>query len=276
MSHRLNATVAEWRVLTAVQPLFAAPVPWDLATPIDAANSDIAAPANAITIDKLKEVFANEMGEMRINLMDLANFNLKQQSYEKCRYKMKSLLLLLETLVLEQVLHHPDAREQDLNPVVEEQDENEKPYQFVSFTQVVKKRVWSWLAPESPVLDSEETSTTVYTLPKTLAACKTSKKEPYQKLEALGRIIAKRLSQGKDLVGNCKVFLDLHCELNSFEALKARAMKVNGVVRGLPQQLSLPSSSAPGTQKFSRTNWESRKATDFSDRLYYLLGKAIC
>ncbi|KAI0857485.1 hypothetical protein F4860DRAFT_357029 [Xylaria cubensis] len=276
MSHRLDVEVTEWRVLAAVQPLFAEPVPWDLATPIDATNSDIAEPANAIIVDKLKEVFANEMGEMRINLMDLANFNLKQQSYEKCRYKMISLLLLLETLVLEQVLHHPDAREQDLNLLVEEQDENEKAYQFVSFTQVVKKRVWSWLAPESPVLDSEETSTTIYTPPKTLAACKTSKKEPYKKLEALGRIVAKRLSQGRDLVENCKVFLDLHCELNNFEDLKARATKVNGVVRGLPQQLSLVGSSASGTQEFSRTNWESRKATDFSDRLYYHLVEAIC
>ncbi|TRX94162.1 hypothetical protein FHL15_004930 [Xylaria flabelliformis] len=276
MSHRLNVAVTEWRVLAAVQPLFAEPVPWDLATPIDATNSDIAAPANAITIDKLKEVFANEMGEMRINLMDLSNLNLKQQSYRKCRYKIKSLLLLLETLVLEQVLHHPDAREQDLNPLVEEQDENGKASQSVSFTPEDKERVWSWLAPESPIPDSMKTPTTIYTLPKTLAACKASKKEPYQKLEALGRIVAKRLSQGRDLVENCKVFLDLHCGLNSFENLKARAMKVNGVVRGLPQQLSLAGSRASGTQEFSRTNWESRKATDFSDRLYYHLVEAIC
>ncbi|KAI1752133.1 hypothetical protein F4782DRAFT_530745 [Xylaria castorea] len=276
MSHRLNAEVMEWRVLAAVQPLFAAPVPWELTVPIDATNSDIAAIANAITIDKVEEVFANEMGEMRINLMDLSNFNLKRQSYEKCRYKMKRLLLLLETLVLEQVLHDPDAREEDPTALVEEHDESENFYRSISFTQVVKKRVWSWLAPESTVLESEQTSTMIYTVPKTLAACKIPQKEPYRKLESLGRIVAKRLRQRRDLVQDCKIFLDLQCELTSFEDLKTRAMKVNGVVKGLPQQMSIAGSSAPGAQNFSRTNWESRKATDLSDRLYHLLGKAVC
>ncbi|KAI0547869.1 hypothetical protein F4679DRAFT_586154 [Xylaria curta] len=279
MSHRLDAAVTEWRVLTAVLPLFAAPVPWELAAPIDAANvanSSIAETANAITIDKVKEIFANEMGEMRINLMDLSSFDLKQQSYDKCRYKMECLLLFLEALVLEQVLHDPDAREEDSTPIVENKDEKENFHGSVSFTRVIKKRVWSWLALESTLLESEQTSTTTYTLPNIMASREIPQKEPYQKLEALGRIIAKRLTQRRDLVENCKIFLDLHCTLASFEDLKIRAMKVNGAVKGLPQQVSIAGSSVPAAQKISRTNWESRKATDFSDRLYYHLGKAIC
>ncbi|KAI0439844.1 hypothetical protein F4803DRAFT_553624 [Xylaria telfairii] len=275
MSHRLDAAVLEWRVLAAVQPLFAAPVPWDLETHIDTADADVAGTANAITIDTAKEVFANEMGEMRINLIDLSGFDLEQQSFESCRYKMKHLLLLLETLVLEQVLHDPDAREGEQS-LAAEQDDSHRLYQSISFTQVVKKRVWSWLAFESPVLESEQTSTTVYMRPKTSTTDIVRQIQPYEKLEALGRIVAKRSDQIKPLVEYCKVFINLQLSLESFKCLKTKAMKVNRVVDGLPQRMGMANLSAPRVQKLPRTNWESRKATELSDRLYQLLGKAIC
>lgn len=105
MSYRFSSAVPEWRVL-------AAHVPWDLAAPIDATNAAITATAHAIIIHKVKEVFANEMGQMHINLNDLLSLDVAEQSFEICHSKMKLLLLLLETLVLEQVLHDPDAREE--------------------------------------------------------------------------------------------------------------------------------------------------------------------
>ncbi|KAI0474576.1 hypothetical protein F4859DRAFT_73285 [Xylaria cf. heliscus] len=116
MSYRLNRDVTEWRVLAAVQPLFAAPVPWDLATPTDATNFDTASEANATAtaVDRLKKTFASEMGEIGINLTDLSNIDLEEQSRKICLEKIKKLLLLLELLVLEQVLHDPDAQEQTL------------------------------------------------------------------------------------------------------------------------------------------------------------------
>lgn len=35
-------------------------------------------------------------------------------------------------------------------------------------------------------------------------------------------------------------------------------------------------SRAPGVKKLSPTNWNTREATDLSDRLYHLLEKVIC
>lgn len=49
-------------------------------------------------------------------------------------------------------------------------------------------------------------------------------KQPYKKLEALGRIVVKRHDQIKDMVEYCKVFLDLQFSLASFEELKTAAI----------------------------------------------------
>ncbi|KAI1123342.1 hypothetical protein F5Y10DRAFT_270207 [Nemania abortiva] len=275
MSHRLHASpqfdagVTEWRILKAVQPLFAAHIPWDLTAP------DVAAMATAITIDTEKQLFVYEMFEMDIKLDLLTESKLGQQSYENCREKMKRLLLWLEKLVLGRVLDEPDAQVMAA-PVNEEQHTNEELYQSTSLVQTPASDVQLWREFKSLPPELEQTSATPHTPLEPSVVSMIPINPPYQKLEALGRIIKKRGMRDKLLVESCAVLLDLQLSIDQFKRLKSLAINVNRVIDGLPQQMCGLGPSAPGTRKISRTNWESWKATELSSCLYHLIGKAIC
>lgn len=96
---RQLATTPEWRIFQAVQPLFAADLPWRL---VDAQRSDtVHADAVEIGIDKTKEVFRSEMRFLPINL---PRQDISAKAFDLCIEELADLLQFLESLVLEEVI----------------------------------------------------------------------------------------------------------------------------------------------------------------------------
>ncbi|KJZ73711.1 hypothetical protein HIM_06829 [Hirsutella minnesotensis 3608] len=270
MSCRLDANVVEWRLLTEIQPLFAGPVPWDLAI----GDVGAAAAAVAITAEKVKTVFASQMGEMRINLIDLARFDLEQQSYSSCRDKIRRLLELLEEIVLDHVLDDPDGQAVEASPVEEYRSVCPSNPVKKTLTDALRNSICSWLGIQAQDL---ENSSTRGTADFQCLAPDTSK-QPFPKLQALARFIIKRSGQSptQTWVASCSAFLKLQLTLVKFEQLKAKATRVNRVIDGLPQRFSQMNSGAPRPPNIARTQWESTKAFQLTNCLYRLLRKAIC
>lgn len=111
MSHRLDATVREWRILSAVRPLFAVHLRWKLTDPrVDGAADDV---ATEINIDKWKNIFSYEMREMRVKLRGLPDYDLSPQSFQLCLRTLSHLLAFLESIVEGCVLESPDGRPEE-------------------------------------------------------------------------------------------------------------------------------------------------------------------
>ncbi|KAJ8129670.1 hypothetical protein O1611_g3958 [Lasiodiplodia mahajangana] len=236
MSQQFDVNVTEWRVLKAVQPLFATPIHWELEARTGSADHNVTATANAITFDSDQEIFAYEMRELCIHLTHLAEFRLEQQSFESCREKMRRLLLCLENLVLERVLDDPDAQEV-LTPPVESEYESKDFYQPTSLARMALKKVSDWLRFDTSDSDLEQMSTAHNIHPDLYAP----EEQIYKKLQALGRIMENRVKQEIPLLDVCKAFINLRPTVDRFLDLKERTIKVNRVVDGLPQQTNAAS-----------------------------------
>lgn len=112
MSRRLDGMVRERRILEAVQPIFADPLPWRLS---DSHNGDGAAVASKIdiqksadiNIDKAAAFFFDDMVSVGVQLRDLPDHDLSAQSFQCCVDTITELLLFLEDLVEDDILSHP-------------------------------------------------------------------------------------------------------------------------------------------------------------------------
>ncbi|KAI0103355.1 hypothetical protein GGR51DRAFT_524641 [Nemania sp. FL0031] len=254
---RLDTEVAEWRVLKAVQPLFAAYVPWGLAAPMDTVVGSGAG----------KEFFITEMNTIAKSLNDLGVSELEQQSYRNCLEKIEHLLLGLEALVLQRVLDDPDAQEVLAPPIEGTVEDLYESNPRMKRLKDSMKKVFVKFQTRPP--DPEAAFAVRRIRPDPPTADATPTVSQYKKLEALGRVVSKR----EDRLESCTVFLNTQLTPDQFKHLGEKAMKLNRVVNGLPKQLRISESK---TWEFHCTNWESQEAANISNRLYHLLSKAIC
>lgn len=111
-THRLDASVVEWRILDATLPFFATALPWALPYPRIALNQAAAS----------DEIFRCEMKLTRLSLQSVAMDDLPSQSFGLCVRALSKLVQFLDDLVLDRVLEAVRLHEEEENKKSEVSD----------------------------------------------------------------------------------------------------------------------------------------------------------
>ena len=97
----------------------------------------------------------------------------------------------------------------------------------------------------------------------------------FPKLRALGKIVEKCLSDGKDPSGVCHDMLILVNPLGHLEDGQHKASSLNACMQALQEQQSLPRSSCKNRAAITATQWNNREPWETSSQLFRILQRKL-
>ena len=99
---------------------------------------------------------------------------------------------------------------------------------------------------------------------------------PYEKLEAMERILAKSSTSDEDLGAVCRGFVKLEHTLEYFFSGTIKASYVNGSLKGIIDDVGEASLQPPAQKQVAPTRWQDRTTWELSNQLFRILEKRIC
>ncbi|RTE80932.1 hypothetical protein BHE90_004563 [Fusarium euwallaceae] len=266
MEHEL-ATAPEWRIFEAVQPLFAADLPWRL---VDTQRSDpVHADAVGIDIKKMKDIFQSEMQFLPLSLPDQ---DISTKAFALCIRELKDLLRFLESLVLHRVIAAAGELTEQLDNKEEDEHTPSNP------TSESDDRLWFcrwWFG--SPPTDPPPVSTPSRSPAVTTKPSEAPPSRPlYEKLEALRTVAENSRCEGNPMVNSCTRFLKLDHTLQEFTTGVSAAVYLNKRLQGLSKPPSSAVFQSAEAQAVSKTKWESGMPWGMLERLFRFLVESSC
>lgn len=107
----LNDSVPERRILNAVLPIFAGPIPWSLSASATRDEYTVDSVTDDLNVEKAVAFFLEDMVSISIQLVEISDYTLSPQALRSCREVIEDLLNFLEDLVEDDILD--DSRAQD-------------------------------------------------------------------------------------------------------------------------------------------------------------------
>lgn len=259
----LDDRVQQWRVLRAVQPLFAAELPWRPCPPAQC----------GLSFENHVDFFRNEMKTLPINHPD---HELSPDAFQDCLDTLSELLEFLESVVNDKVLKEAeDAAKVSSSVPASKRLPVTKQEGTIMF-------VASWLTSMStsffPQPELGQSSDPTLPCPSiTIEAMSplppnpSPTNEPYKKLHALGKIVREVLARGGDLVKECQRFVKLEHSVQEFVEARNLATNVNKCLESVQRVRERVRKRV--ARKIPKTQWKDRRPWDLSRTLFRILNR---
>lgn len=262
MRRALDSTVPEYRILLAVQPVFAGHLHWsgtatlsthDEVDKLESYSSDSSSDeesldeglesCNLATGRRLKK----SMESILPNLSLIPRKGVSERAFQNCVEKMSRLLKFLNSLVNENILQH-------------------------TWTSAESSSTHSRQGSPSVVPTSPSSPSMVANAP----SWKLFPTHPYERLEVMEMILAAYNEAGQDSLQICRDYICLSQSLKHLNEGIAKAGRVNLFLASIRPRGKRSLIEIPKMTEKPVTNWKSKFAWETSNLLFKRLSKILC
>lgn len=262
MTKVLDSTVLEYRILMAVQPIFASALHWSgNATPnshpeieesdsasgesdeSSSAESSNEAPSNS-EIRETRGCFQAEINSIQQSLKNIPPLGMSEPAFQNCVQKMSRLLKFLENLVKDDILKHTSTS-----------------------AGIYSCQGLSSILPTSPPSPSR-----IVTAP----PMKLVRKHRYKRLEAMEMVLTALNEAGQDSPQICRDYICLPQSLKRLNKGITRAQRVNMFLVCVADAETRSFIPLPEIKDLPVTQWKNQFAWSISNLLFRRLGNTLC
>lgn len=263
MEKALDSTVPEYRILIAVQPIFAGDLHWSgtvtLSSHHEVDELDSHSSDSSSSDESRNEALANcDLGEtskrfQRLMCLILPSLSLipptgvREPAFQNCVEKMSRLLKFLNSLVNNDILQH-------------------------TWTSAQTSSTHTWQGSSLVVPTSQSSPSMVANAP----SWKLARTHRYKRLEAMEMILAAHNEAGQDSPQICRDYICLSQSLKHLNKGIAKAGRVNLFLASVTPKGKRSLIEIPKITEIPVTNWKNKFALEMSNLLFKRLSKTVC